>query len=120
MLPKAAEEGVNVSITTPPFPDMVGYLYERANKLFRSGDCFATAVGKLPFSPAILTEALAFLRLCLEESAGVSEEERLTGKTLPPVRAYLLRLATSGQPGGGCVDMYLELLLQSLGPAGGT
>ena len=63
-----------------------------------------------------MTEGLKFLRLCLEVSAGVKEEECLRNETLLPVARYL-----SEQQGAtsSCVDEYLDLLLQSLGPAGG-
>ena len=115
MLPKISEEGVT---TKPPsFPDMVSYFHKRAAIMLQSGDCFATAAGKLPFAPAIMSGALSFVRLCLEESAGVREEDRLTGSTLSPVSLYLAGLVTPGQT---CIDQYLELLVQSLGPAGGT
>lgn len=115
MLPKSSEEGFTSS-PPPRFPDMVKYFHRRADILLKSGDCYSTAAGKLPFSPAILIEALGFLRLCLEESAGVSEEDRFTGKTLDNVREYLLKIQpTDLSP----VELYLELLLQSLGPAGG-
>ena len=121
MLPKPTEGSVKGSMAVPPsFPDMVGYLHKRANILLKSGNCFVIAVGKLPFAPAIMTEALGFLRLCLEESAGVSEEQRLSGTTLAPVSLYLTSLGTPHlTPDSNCVDQYLELLLQSLAPAGG-
>ena len=122
MLPKSNEERVNVSVATcPSFPDVVGYFHHRAKLLLKSGNCFVTAAGKLPFSPAIMTEALGFLVLCLEESAGVSEEQRLSGTALAPVSHYITQLVspTSTSPQTP-VDQYLELLLQSLGPAGGT
>jgi proteasome component ECM29 len=120
MLPKSNEERVNTSVATcPSFPDVVGYFHHRAKLLLKSGNCFATAAGKLPFAPAIMTEALGFLVLCLEESAGVSEEQRLSGTALAPISHYLTQLvsppSTSPQTP---VDQYLEVLLQSLGPAG--
>ena len=123
MLPKSNEERVNVSVADPPaFPDMVQYLHKRASMLLKSGNCFTTAAGKLPFAPSILTEALVFLRLCLEESAGVSEEQRLSGTTLAPVSHYLTHIVAPSPPvpGNTCVDKYYELLLMSLDPAGGT
>ena len=121
MLPKISEEGVTVVTTKPPsFPDMVSYFHKRATIMLQSGDCFATAAGKLPFAPAIMSGALSFVRLCLEESAGVREEDRLTGSTLSPVSLYLAGLVTPGQAEQTSIDQYLELLVQSLGPAGGT
>ena len=87
--------------------------------MLQSGDFFATAAGKLPFAPAIMSGALSFVRLCLEESAGVREEDRLTGSTLSPVSLYLAGLVTPGLAEQTCIDQYLELLVQSLGPAGG-
>jgi proteasome component ECM29 len=104
-------------ILPPSFSDMVGYFHKRASLLLQSGDCFATAAGILPFSPAIMTEALTFLQLCLEESAGVSEDDRLAGTTLFQVSQYLSGLVDPGALGTS-VDQYRDLLLQSLGPAG--
>ena len=93
---------------------MVGYLHKRAAILLESGNCYVTAAGKLPFAPAIMTEALKFLLLCLECSAGVTSEHRLTNTALKPLTHYLSQLTTA------CIDEYLDLLLQSLGPAGGN
>lgn len=96
---------------------MLGFgLLFQAGLLLQSGNCYSTTAGKLPFAPAIMTEGLKFLQLCLENSAGVKEEDRLTNKTLVPVSRYLENLHTSSST---CIDEYLDLLLQSLGPAGG-
>ena len=64
-----------------------------------------------------MTQGLKFLQLCLETSAGVKEEQRLTNQTLVPVSCYLEKLYAASS---NSVDAYLDLLLQSLGPAGGT
>ena len=121
ILPKPSEEGVNVvSIHPPSFPDMVHYFHKRATIMLQSGGCFSTAAGKLPFAPAIMSSALTFLWLCLEESAGVKDEERLADKIRAPVTLYLSGLVAAGRDEEVCVDQYLELLMKSLGPAGGN
>lgn len=95
---------------------MFGCLFQ-AQLLLQSGNCYSTTAGKLPFAPAVLTQGLKFLQLCLETSAGVKEEQRLTNQTLVPVSGYLEKLHAASS---NSVDAYLDLLLQSLGPAGGT
>lgn len=93
-----------------------GYHFQ-AGLLLQSDNCYSTTAGKLPFAPAVMTQGLKFLQLCLETSADVNEEQRLTNQTLVPVSCYLDKLHGTSS---NCVDAYLDLLLQSLGPAGGT
>ena len=86
----------------------------------QSSNCYSTAVGKLPFAPTIMTQGLGFLRLCLETSAGVTTEQRLSNGTLTPLTRYLSEMEASVTGGGGgCVVKYLNLLQLALGPAGG-
>lgn len=120
ILETSSEEGVNDDVTTPPsFPDMVNYVHKRATIFLTSGGYYKSAAGKLPFAPAIMTEALKFLRICLEASAGVTMEHCLATTTLVPVSSYLSALYSSSSVSIQCVDEYLDLLIQSLGPAGG-
>ena len=60
---------------------------------------YITAAGTLPFAPPSLSEGLAFLRMCLAFSAGVTEEQELTNQTLPPLAEYLSKLAESSDKG---------------------
>lgn len=117
ILPTSSEEGVN---SAPAFPAIVGYVHTRAGLLLKSDSCYTTATGKLPFAPVIMTEALKFLWLCLETSAGVSEGDRHGNTALVPVAGYLTGLQQSSSDIAPCVNQYLDLVLQSLGPAGGT
>ena len=63
----------------------------------QSGHCYSTDVGSLPFRPPMLSECLKFLRMCLLESAGVTEEQRMTSQTLKPIAKYLAGIAESGK-----------------------
>ena len=47
------------------------------------------------------------------------KEQQLTNETLGPVSRYLSELQAAGSGKTLCVDGYLDLLQQSLGPAGG-
>ena len=116
ILPESSDKGVN---TAPAFPAIVEYIHIRAGLLLKSDSCYTTAVGKLPFAPVIMTEALKFLWLCLEASAGVSEGDRHGNTALVPVASYLTCLGTADSATAPCVSQYLDLVLQSLEPAGG-
>ncbi len=56
---------------------------------------YSTAAGNLPFSPLVMSEALKFLRLCLDCSAGVTREQRQRSQMLPAISVYLKELSTS-------------------------
>ncbi len=64
--------------------------------LERSGQVYATAAGKLPFPPAVLSEGLKFLSLCLSHSAKVTDEQKLQDRSLPVISAYVAKLRQSG------------------------
>ena len=92
-----------------------------------------------------MSAGLHFFSVCLEHSAGVTDEQRATHQTLKPISVYLGKLQGEGreaEEGGGrreadegggrreaeeergggrgeCVNNYLSLLDQSLRPAGG-
>ena len=66
-----------------------------------------------------MSGGLRFLCLCLESSAGVTEQQKLTNDMLAPISRYLSELQTTSSEDGSCVDNYFELLQLSLGPAGG-
>ncbi len=56
---------------------------------------YSTAAGNLPFSPLVMSEALKFLRLCLDCSAGVTKEQRQRSQMLPAISVYLKELSSS-------------------------
>ena len=123
--PPLLEEGRYQDSADPPdFCKMVSYLHKRVRNMhtftrsqyaqahtflpllhpqaslsLQSETCYTTAAGTLPFAPPSLSEGLAFLRLCLAFSAGVTEEQELTNQTLPTLAEYLSKLAESSDKG---------------------
>lgn len=68
------------------------FIFLQAKLTLESDGGYSTAAGKLPFPPSALSEGLRFLQLCLIESAGVSEEDKLNHQMLVRIREYLLRI----------------------------
>ena len=80
-------------------PLFLPLLHPQASLSLQSETAYITAAGTLPFAPPSLSEGLAFLRMCLAFSAGVTEEQELTNQTLPPLAEYLSKLAESSDKG---------------------
>ncbi len=75
----------------------MAFCYPQALLARKSGSLYATAAGKLPFHPQVLTEGVRFLQECLATSAGVKSEHRSLGTSLPMLAAYLGEIATSSE-----------------------
>ena len=63
----------------------------------QSGSVYATAAGRLPFNPLVLTEGLRFVRECLAASAGVTSEQRVMRTSLPVLAGYLRKVSGSSE-----------------------
>ena len=81
-----------------------------------SGQVYSIATGKLPFPPLALTEAVKFLRACLTHSSKVTEEQVLTGQTLPSIASFLAQVMETGEdhiiPGEYRTSTYNEHVLR--------
>lgn len=117
---KVPTEGESPQGAVPPeFTNMVQYFHKRASLSLQSGGGHTTAAGTLPFPPPVLAEGLRFMRACLSHSAGVTEEQKLTNRTLGPITTYLAQLSGSAEGEDAKVlPNYLELLKNALTPAG--
>ena len=72
----------------------------QASLSLQSGGGHTTAAGTLPFPPPVLAEGLRFMRACLSHSAEVTEEQKLTNRTLGPITTYLAQLSGSAEGEG--------------------
>uniref|UniRef100_A0A671RM86 Proteasome-associated protein ECM29 homolog n=1 Tax=Sinocyclocheilus anshuiensis TaxID=1608454 RepID=A0A671RM86_9TELE len=124
---KTEKEG---SRPMPSFPEMVGYIQEKAAQRLKTPAKYIVGTSTLPFNPATFGEIVLYLRMCLAYSAGATS----TSQSLmdmqddaPLIGRYVQSLLSneaspsSATKGGEAnpVHIYMALLQQLLSAVGG-
>ncbi|XP_073721138.1 proteasome adapter and scaffold protein ECM29 [Misgurnus anguillicaudatus] len=114
----------------PSFPEMVGYIQEKATQRLKTPAKYIVGTSTLPFNPGTFGEIVLYLRMCLANSAGATP----TSQSLidmqddaPVIGRYVQSLLSnevspSSAPKGGeanPVHIYMDLLQQLLSAVGG-
>ncbi|XP_031556184.1 proteasome adapter and scaffold protein ECM29-like [Actinia tenebrosa] len=107
----------------PPFTDIVNFVAKKAGERLKGTSCYTAGHLKLAFSPTIFTEVIRYLRRCLSDSAGVTEEDEVNNESLGVITRYLQSLLDDIMDtdiSTSAIGRYLDLLKQALQPIGGA
>lgn len=111
----------------PSFPEMVGYVQEKAAQRIKTPAKYIVGTSTIPFNPSAFAEIILYLRMCLAHSAGVTPVSARLAEMqddAPAICRYVqILLSSQAQPlkesEANPVHIYIDLLQQLLSAVGG-
>ena len=99
----------------PDFGQLINFIHQTLNGGSGYKQSYITVAGTLPFSPAVLINMLHYLHLCLNASAGVTQEDIDNDLSLIPLSEYVQNILKEQDT---VLYHYLAFIQESLKPAG--
>ncbi|XP_044163962.1 proteasome adapter and scaffold protein ECM29-like isoform X2 [Acropora millepora] len=107
----------------PVFPELVSFVAQKSVERLRSKSHYTAGSAAIPFTPLVYAQVLLYLQRCLEQAAGLTEENRIKNCILPSVAPYIQKLLsglTTEDFPTSPLGKYMELIKEALVPIGGA